>query len=191
MTSATASRPPPLDSKRAGAATRRAVRRDDITAPPYDAVLGQMVTIKEDGVERRVTAAEAFLLYMTKRGLEGDVAAARSGDGRDRGGPLGSQSTWTRLFRTLVVVSLSQPGSVNTALRPLRMASKLDAIGRVPEWCSSHGWWRRLYPGSVTDVSQWMSKPPLFAQPELRAKWDGPIEGARLVFGLGSHRYRR
>jgi len=29
--------------------------------PPYDAVLGQMVTIKEDGVERRVTAAEAFL----------------------------------------------------------------------------------------------------------------------------------
>ena len=36
--------------------------------PPYDAVLGQMVTIKEDGVERRVTAAEAFLLHITKRG---------------------------------------------------------------------------------------------------------------------------
>jgi len=46
--------------------------------PPYDAVLGQMVTIKEDGVERRVTAAEAFLLHMTKRGLDGDGAAARS-----------------------------------------------------------------------------------------------------------------
>lgn len=29
---------------------------------PYDAVLGQMVTIREDGRERRVTAAEAFLL---------------------------------------------------------------------------------------------------------------------------------
>ena len=46
--------------------------------PPYDAVLGQKVTIKDEGVERRVTAAEAFLLYITKRGLEGDVAAARS-----------------------------------------------------------------------------------------------------------------
>src|SRR5689334_9192943 len=47
-------------------------------APPYDAVLGQMVTIKEDGVERRVSAAEAFLLHITKRGLDGDGAAARS-----------------------------------------------------------------------------------------------------------------
>src|SRR5919206_2002294 len=46
--------------------------------PPYDVVLGQMVTIKEDGVERRVTAAEAFLLHMAKRGLEGDGAAARA-----------------------------------------------------------------------------------------------------------------
>ncbi len=48
--------------------------------PPYDVVLGQTVTIKEEGVERRVTAVEAFLLYMTERGLEGDGAAARSGD---------------------------------------------------------------------------------------------------------------
>ena len=46
--------------------------------PPYEAVLGQMVTIREDGVERRVTAAEAFLLHMTKQGLEGDGAAARA-----------------------------------------------------------------------------------------------------------------
>ena len=37
-----------------------------------------MVTIREDGVERRVTAAEAFLLHVTKRGLEGDGAAARA-----------------------------------------------------------------------------------------------------------------
>ena len=47
-------------------------------APPYEAVLGQMVTIREDGVERRVTAAEAFLLQITKKGLEGDGAAARA-----------------------------------------------------------------------------------------------------------------
>ena len=46
--------------------------------PPYDAVLGQMVMIKDGGVERRVTAAEAFLLHIAKRGLEGDGVAARS-----------------------------------------------------------------------------------------------------------------
>jgi hypothetical protein len=45
---------------------------------PYDHVLGQMVTIREDGRERRVTAAEAFLLQLTKKGLEGDSAAARA-----------------------------------------------------------------------------------------------------------------
>ncbi len=43
---------------------------------PYEAVLGQMVTIREDGTERRVTAAEAFLLTLAKRGIEGDSAAA-------------------------------------------------------------------------------------------------------------------
>ncbi|WP_173205879.1 DUF5681 domain-containing protein [Sphingopyxis sp. BSNA05] len=44
---------------------------------PYDAVLGQMVTIREDGRERRVTAAETFLLQLTQKGLAGDSAAAR------------------------------------------------------------------------------------------------------------------
>jgi hypothetical protein len=46
--------------------------------PPYESVLGQKVAINEEGVERRVTAAEAFLLLVTKRGLNGDGAAARS-----------------------------------------------------------------------------------------------------------------
>ena len=45
--------------------------------PPYEAVLRQMVTVREDGIERRVTAAEAFALYLTKQGLDGDNAAAR------------------------------------------------------------------------------------------------------------------
>src|ERR1700686_1762471 len=45
---------------------------------PYEAVLGQMVKIREGGAERRVTAAEAFLLQLTKRALEGDDAAARA-----------------------------------------------------------------------------------------------------------------
>lgn len=45
---------------------------------PYNSVLGQMVTIREDGRERRVTAAEAFLLQLTQKGLAGDSAAARA-----------------------------------------------------------------------------------------------------------------
>ena len=32
-----------------------------------------MVTIREDGIERRVNAAEAFLLHMAKRGLRAMV----------------------------------------------------------------------------------------------------------------------
>ena len=50
-------------------------RRRDL---PYDQVLGQMVTIREDGRERRVTAAEAFLLQLTRKGLHGDSSAARA-----------------------------------------------------------------------------------------------------------------
>ncbi|MEL1251182.1 DUF5681 domain-containing protein [Aurantiacibacter gilvus] len=47
-------------------------------AIPHDAVLGQMVTVRENGKERRVTAAEAFLLQLTQKGLAGDSAAARA-----------------------------------------------------------------------------------------------------------------
>src|SRR3954451_16946403 len=45
---------------------------------PYDTLLGQMVTIREDGRERRVTAADAFILQLTKKGLEGCGASARA-----------------------------------------------------------------------------------------------------------------
>jgi hypothetical protein len=50
-------------------------RRRDI---PYDTLLGQMVTVREEGRERRITAAEAFVLQLTKKGLEGDSASARA-----------------------------------------------------------------------------------------------------------------
>lgn len=49
-------------------------KRRDI---PHDHLLGQMVTIREEGRERRITAAEAFLLQLTKKGLEGCSASAR------------------------------------------------------------------------------------------------------------------
>lgn len=93
--------------------------------PPYETVLGQRVVIRERGVERRVTTAEAFLLHMTKRGLDGDGAAARSAmvvieEARARRGPQGA-----RALKAIVRVIMA-PGSVNTPLEPLQMATKLD-----------------------------------------------------------------
>ena len=91
---------------------------------PYEAVLGQMVKIRENGAERSVTAAEAFLLQFTKRALEGDNAAARASlavieEARERQGT--DQSQISAIVHVLVA-----PGSVTSALEPLRMARKLD-----------------------------------------------------------------
>ena len=90
---------------------------------PYEAVLGQLVTIREGGTARQVTAAEAFLLQLTKRGLEGDGAAARASltaieEARERHG-VGKGE----IVITVVLVAL---GSLPLALEPLRMARKLD-----------------------------------------------------------------
>jgi Family of unknown function (DUF5681) len=88
----------------------------------YEAVLGKMVTIREDGTERRVTAAEAFLLQQAKRGIEGDSASARAslallGEARKR-------ESWD-YPDTFIWVAVA-PGSVTRALEALRMAKKLD-----------------------------------------------------------------
>src|SRR6202790_2857612 len=93
---------------------------------PYEAILGQMVTIREDGTTRRVTAAEAFLLKLTKSGLEGDSAATRASlaaieHAREQhnAGLGGSRIS-------VIVREIMAPGSVTSALPPLRMARKLD-----------------------------------------------------------------
>jgi hypothetical protein len=83
-----------------------------------------MVTIREGGTARQVTAAEAFLLHLTKRGLEGDGAAARASlaaieEARERQGVGKSKIT------TVVLVAA---GSLPLALEPLRMARKLDRL---------------------------------------------------------------
>ena len=91
---------------------------------PYEAVLGQMVTIREGGVERRVTADEAFLLQHSKRALEGDGAATRTTlaviEYAKERLSIG-QSFIRRIIRMIVA-----PGGVTYALMLLRMARKLD-----------------------------------------------------------------
>ena len=52
-------------------------RRDPVQELPYEPVLGQMVTVRENGLEQQMTAAEAFLLQLAKEGLDGDTGAAR------------------------------------------------------------------------------------------------------------------
>ena len=81
-----------------------------------------MVTIREGGSKRSVTAAEAFLLKLVKRGIEGDSAATRASlpvieEARNQQGADGFQQ---------FVVAFVDPGSVTYALLPLRMARKLD-----------------------------------------------------------------
>ena len=95
-------------------------RREEL---PYEAVLGQEVIIRENGRERRVTAAEAFLLQLTKRGLDGDSAAARAaidaiGDIRatDLSDP----------YPLVIIRSIVSPGSVSSAVECLRVGTKLD-----------------------------------------------------------------
>lgn len=91
---------------------------------PYEAVLGQKVTVIENGVPRKVTASEAFLLQVTRKGLEGDNQAARITlaaieDARAR--RLKAEPSVSVL--TIVLVGV---GSVDTALTRLKMAKKYD-----------------------------------------------------------------
>ena len=91
---------------------------------PYEAVLGQMVIIREGGSKRHVTATEAFVLKLAKRGMEGDSAATRASlavieqAGQRHGTGQSKVSTLT--------IEFVEPGSVTLAMVPLRMARKLD-----------------------------------------------------------------
>ncbi|MEM6635987.1 MAG: DUF5681 domain-containing protein [Pseudomonadota bacterium] len=92
---------------------------------PYDAALGQKVTIRDGGRDRQVTAAEAFLLQLAKQGIEGDSAAARqtlaSIEEARAKHVLHDDAGDLTIVRVLVA-----PGRVSTALEPLRIGRKLD-----------------------------------------------------------------
>ena len=86
-----------------------------------------MVIIREGGSKRHVTATEAFVLKLAKRGMDGDSAAARASldlieEARNQHGADG-----IRQF----VVAFVDPGSVTSALESLRMAKKLDAYRKT------------------------------------------------------------
>ena len=92
---------------------------------PYAAVLERLITIREDGEERQVTAAQAFLLKLKKDGLEGNAVAARAAfkifDKLKELRPPPPVHEIKVITRTIV-----KPANVTQALIPLRMATKLD-----------------------------------------------------------------
>jgi hypothetical protein len=96
---------------------------------PYESVLGREVTIREDGIERRVTAAEAFLLQLAKRAVEGNSAAARAT--LDVLEEAGKQRELDDLGPKSIVWVVVAPGSVTGAMEKLRMAKKLDPYSKT------------------------------------------------------------
>ena len=146
--------------------------------PPYEAVLGQIVTIREDGIERRVTAAEAFLLHVTKRGLEGDGPGRAGSDGRDRGGA-GAEPP-ARRGRSSISSGRSmqscQPRDRCARAAPHREDAR-PHIARPRECCWSRGSSKRPSPSLEIGDSRSLTRRWSSAPPERRARSGGPSGG--------------
>ncbi len=92
---------------------------------PYESVLGQLVTVHQDGEQIRVTAADVFLLYLTKEGLEnGGIAARQSSQAIEYSKEIQAQDE--DLGPLVINVVPVARGSINPALEPLRTAKKID-----------------------------------------------------------------
>lgn len=96
-----------------------------------------MVTIREGGSEKRVTAAEAFLLQLTKLGLEGNHAAARASLAAIEKARVSRSSDAPTITR--IIWKSVSPGSVGCSIDVLGMAVKLrkyteDAEYRLKPW---------------------------------------------------------
>ena len=93
---------------------------------PHDAVLGQMVSIRENGALRRVEAAEAFLLYLYKTGRSGQAVALEQAL---RAFEIGRSTTGASLDPvTDIVITSVDPENANLQLLSWDMVVKQDAF---------------------------------------------------------------
>ena len=98
--------------------------RGSKSAIPYEAVLGRKVVVRDNGIESHKTAAEAFLLHLARRGLDGDGAATRAAfESLEEARTTRTNTTRNRI--TAIIRVIVSPGNPNAALLPLRMANKL------------------------------------------------------------------
>ena len=93
---------------------------------PYEAVLGQMVTVKENGFERQLPADAAFMLHLGNRGMAGDEVAARV-----TLNAIGDHSASAARNRPMIAVTYCvypSAGDVTRSMRDLKMAELLDGF---------------------------------------------------------------
>ena len=94
------------------------------SVPPYESVLGQTVTLKISNAAREATAEVAFLEKLTELALKGQNAAARA---IEKLHALRSELAATSPENIPhFVIRFVDPGSVDTALEPLKIATMLD-----------------------------------------------------------------
>jgi Family of unknown function (DUF5681) len=109
--------------KKGGSGNRAGRPKGRHCQAPHAPLFSQMVTIREGGMERQVTVAEAFLLYLRREAAKnGGGPASRAygalikqdADRRQSGGPRIDQ------------IALCGADNLSLVLEPLRMAKTLD-----------------------------------------------------------------
>jgi len=92
--------------------------------PPYDDILGQLVTVTENGKKRQVPAHEAFQLRLFELAISGHNAATGAIETlREEGRIMRSSAVLENRRTSIHFVS---PGNVTMALEPLKMGRILD-----------------------------------------------------------------
>lgn len=90
-----------------------------------------MVTVEQDGKKRKMSAAQAFILQLTRRGMQGDSVAAHAAmnaidEARARHQLCEDENAIYLHYSDV------QSGSVNTVFLHLKMAKKLNQFGPSP-----------------------------------------------------------
>lgn len=96
--------------------------------PPHEDVLGEIVQIKTEGETRHLPVHEAFPLRLADLALKGNSSAQRALEEIDEERALSRQREEARGLE--IVPVFVDPGSVTTALEPLKMARRLNPFNK-------------------------------------------------------------